>query len=74
MEKTAYGRLASLLFVACVILLTMLFMGRADIMDPDIFIMIILSTGVGSVVSGCKYVYCHYTDKKKNSNPIEGTA
>ena len=73
MEKTVYGRLSSLLFVACFILLAMLFMGRADIMDPDIFILIILLTGFGSFVMGCKYLYCHCMTKKR-SDATEETA
>lgn len=67
-SKWAYSAMA--LLSVCVVLLIMLFRGQIDQMDPDIAIMLIVLTGIGSLICGSKYTIskCRaYLKKDKSS-------
>ena len=51
------------LFVIFVGLVVMLFIGKIDVIDPDIGIGIILFSGVGSLLAGIRYLYLRYQTK-----------
>ena len=61
MERWAVASVA--LFVIFVVLLIMLFMGKVDMIDPDIAIGIILTSGTCSLLAGIRYIYLRYQTK-----------